>query len=119
MIFPELRDIQSPDLVPPGLPADPTDCAVRFQALIGPRGDGPAEAFSFLVVTPGHVRRTGALWGRGHLFVESFDWRTVVEAIALLMAQCARPTWEEVAAELDKQLRWQFDVHRSIETEPG
>ncbi|HEU4828668.1 MAG TPA: Imm8 family immunity protein [Gemmatimonadales bacterium] len=119
MIFPELRDIQSPDLVPPALPADPADCAVRFQALIGPRGEGPSEAFSFLVVTPGYLRRAGPLWGRGHLMMDSFDWRTVVEAIALLMAQCARPTWEEVATELDKQLRWELDVHRTFETEQG
>ena len=119
MIFPELRDIQSPDLVPPELPADPSDCAVRFRALIGPRGEGPSETFSFLVVTPGYLRRAGPLWGRGHLFLDSFDWRTVVEAIALLMAQCARPTWDEVATELDKQLRWELGVHRTFEPEQG
>ena len=119
MIVPELRDIQSPDLVPPALPADPADCAVRFQALIGPRGEGTPEAFSFLVITPGYLKRAGPLWGRGHLFVDSFDWRTVVEAMALLMAHCARPTWEEVTAELDKQLRWEFDAYRTAETEPG
>lgn len=119
MIYPELRDIQSADLLPPELPADPTDCQVRFQVLIGPRGEGASEAFTFAVVTPGHLRRHGPLWGRGYLFVDAFDWPTVVQAIALLMAQCARPTWEEVAAELNKQLHWEFDVNRTAEPEPG
>ena len=29
MIYPELRDIQSLDLVPPELPPDPSDCSIK------------------------------------------------------------------------------------------
>ncbi|HLS47326.1 MAG TPA: Imm8 family immunity protein [Gemmatimonadales bacterium] len=112
MIYPELRDIQSLDLVPPELPPDPSDCSIRFHVAIGPRGDDAAsEAYSFQVVTAAHLRRTGPRWGRGHLFLETFDWPVVVQAIAELMARCARPTWEEVADELTRELRWEIEVN--------
>ena len=110
MIFPELRQIVSPSLEPPALPADPQDCAVEFHALIGPRGAAGGEAFAFSVVTPIHLLRLGPTWGRGCLVVERFEWEPVVRAIAELLVKCARPTWEEVVADLDRELRWQPGV---------
>ncbi|HKP50787.1 MAG TPA: Imm8 family immunity protein [Gemmatimonadales bacterium] len=113
MIYPELRHLLSPDLAPPTMPADPTDCAVPFQALIGPRGGEGAEAFGFTAVTPAYLRRSiGPTWGRGYLILEEFSWETMTHALALLLAHCVRPTWEEVAAELNKELHWEFDNHR-------
>jgi len=107
MVLPELRQILSPTLEPPALPADPRDCAVDFHALIGPRGGAGAEAFAFTVATPAHLLRLGPTWGRGYLVVESFDWEPVVRAIAELLVKCARPSWEEVVADLNRELRWQ------------
>lgn len=109
MIFPELREIESLDLSPPELPADPTSCVVSFRAVIGPReGSGEAESFSFAVVTPAYLSRTlGHTWGRGYLIVDTFDWQVVVRAIAQLLLQSARPSWNEVVRELDKELRWE------------
>ena len=109
MIQPELRTIQSPDLAPPALPPDPGDCAVRFNAVIAPRGgdDASAEAFGFLVVTPAQLRQlTGPTWGRGLLIVPVFDWTAIVQAVAHFLVQCSRPTWEEVRAELRRELHW-------------
>ena len=109
MVQPELRDIQSPDLLPPALPDDPTDCVVRFQAVIGPRGGTMSESFAFAVVTPAFLRRAGQpLWGRGLLVVTTFEWAAIVQAVAELLARAARPTWEEVAVELNKELQWEL-----------
>jgi hypothetical protein len=110
MIQPELQDIRSPDLVPPDLPPDPVVCAVRFDALIGPRGDAsvPAEAYGFIVATPAQLRQIDQpTWGRGLLIVSRFDWEVVIQAVALFLAQCARPTWAEVRDELRRELHWQ------------
>jgi hypothetical protein len=114
MIYPQLLQIVSQDLQPPALPADPVDCEVAFHAIIGPReGEGSAESFGFTVTTPAHLGRTlGHTWGRGYLIVESFDWEIVVRAIAQLLAQCARPTWPEVAYELNKELHWERERER-------
>jgi hypothetical protein len=117
MIYPEVRHINSSELEPPNLPEDPLDCAISFQAFIGPReGDGE-EAFNFVVVTPTRLARsTEAKWGRGTLIVPLFEWQLVVQAIATLLASCARPTWKEVANELNKELLWEFDRQDSPTT---
>jgi hypothetical protein len=111
MVFPELRDIRSPDLIPPALPSEPDDCAVRFEILVAPAGQGgedtPSEGFTFVVATPAHmVRDFGAAWGRGFLLVPRFEWATVGHALAALMARCARPTWLEVVTAISSELQW-------------
>jgi hypothetical protein len=114
MIQPELRHIASPDLEPPALPPDPGDCAVQFQAIIGPRGGDAAESFSFTVITATHLARTlGHTWGRGLLILDTFDWHIVVRAVAQLLAQCTAATWSEVTRELNKELVWESDRNRS------
>ena len=116
MIQPELRHIASPDLEPPELPPDPADCAVQFQAIIGPRGGEEAEAFTFTVVTASHLARTlGHTWGRGFLILDTFDWHIVVRAVAQLLAQCTAPSWSEVMVELNKELVWNSDRGRASE----
>jgi hypothetical protein len=108
MIFPELREIRSVDLDPPALPPDPQHCAVRFHVVIGPRGGAEREAFAFTVVTPGYLAGLEApRWGRGHLLLPVFEWEAIKQALARLLALCARPTWEDVAAELSRELQWQ------------
>lgn len=108
MIYPELREIRSLDLLPPELPADPRVCAVRFEVVVGPKGADGVEAFSFTAVTAGFLsEHEVALWGRGYLILAEFQWTIVQHALARLLADCARPTWDEAATELAKQLRWQ------------
>ncbi|MCI0627439.1 MAG: immunity 8 family protein [Acidobacteria bacterium] len=110
MIYPEIRHIHSPDLDPPNMPEDPSDCEISFQAFVGPKDGDGEEAFNFTVVTSARlVRESGARWGRGKLIVPAFEWPAVVQALAQLLANCARPTWAEVAEELNKELIWEFD----------
>jgi Immunity protein 8 len=110
MICPEIRHIYSPDLEPPDMPRDPSDCEIAFQAFIGPKEGEGEEAFTFTVVTSARlVRESEVRWGRGKLIVPEFEWSTVVQALAQLLANCARPSWNEVAEELNKELIWEFD----------
>jgi hypothetical protein len=114
MIYPEIRQIHSPDLAPPNLPEDPSDCEICFQVVIGPKGGEGEEAFTFSAITAGRFARgSEARWGRGKLILPVFDWPAVAEAIAKLLAQCARPSWGEVVAELNKELLWRFDGYKS------
>jgi len=113
MIYPEIRQIHSPDLEPPNLPQDPSDCEILFRMLIGPKDGEGEETFNFTVVTAARFAKgSEARWGRGKLIVAAFDWSAVAEAVAKLLAQCARPTWGEVVAELNKELLWEFDGYK-------
>lgn len=120
MVYPEIRHIHSPDLQPPNLPEDPLDCEIAFQAFIGPRDGEGEEAFNFSVVTPARLARSPmARWGRGILVIVTFEWTAVIQAVATLLASCARPTWKEVAVELNKELRWEFDREQSDDDARG
>jgi hypothetical protein len=113
VVCPEIRRIHSPDLEPPNLPEDPSDCEVLFQVVIGPKDGEGEEAFSFTVVTPARFAKASeARWGRGRLIVPMFEWAVVAQAIAKLLAQCACRTWGEVVAELNKELLWEFDGYK-------
>jgi hypothetical protein len=118
MLYPEIRSIASPDLEPPALPADPSNCAISFRAFIGPKDGGAATAYDFTVVTPTYLARAlGHTWGRGFLIVDIFDWTVVVRALAQLLAQCSAPTWDGVLLELDRELRREQET--STEKRPG
>ncbi|HWO41125.1 MAG TPA: Imm8 family immunity protein [Candidatus Eisenbacteria bacterium] len=113
MVYPEVRRIHSRDLDPPNLPDDPKDCEISFHLVVGPKNGDGEEAFDFAVVTPARLaRNSAAVWGRGKLILRSFEWGALAEAVAKLLAQCARPTWGEAVAELNKELRWEFDGHK-------
>lgn len=110
MIYPEIRNIHSPDLEPPNLPTDPYDCQVSFLATVGPHGAEGEETFSFTVITPAYLARLPeGRWGRGNLILPAFDWTAVVQSVATLLARCARATWADVAQELNKELVWEHD----------
>jgi hypothetical protein len=93
---------------------------VAFQAAIGPLDSAAGELFAFSVITPSVLEReTGFRWGRGLLIVPTFSWKMVDLALARLVARCARPSWAEVAEELNQNLLWEFDryqEYRSVET---
>jgi hypothetical protein len=113
MIYPEIRHIHSPDLEPPNLPEDSSDCEISFQVIVGPKDGEEEEAFHFTVATPLSLARSPeAQWGRGKLIIPAFDWSAVAQAIAQLFARCACPTWREVKAELNKELLSDFDGPR-------
>jgi len=109
MIVPKLQSIFSVDLQDPGLPADPSNCSILLEVEIGSDGSG-ADTFSFTVITPAAFARAELpRWGRGHLVVAEFDWAVVRRSIERLLAHAARETWDQVAAELNKELGWEFE----------
>jgi hypothetical protein len=113
MTAPQLKTLFSPDLEPPALPADAGDCCVLFQATIGPKEGDAAELFTFEVVTPRYLERSGLpRWGRGLLVIESFAWADVIAALAALLAQAQRESWPDTIEALNHELHWAFDNRR-------
>jgi Immunity protein 8 len=109
MPIPKLYHLYSIDLERPALPADPRDCEVLVQAEIGFGGLAGADEFAFSVVTPSRLVGDGTRWGRGYLIVPEFSWQTVERAVERLLMHADRPTWAEAAAELTKEMRWEFE----------
>ncbi len=108
MVDPKLVALSSPDLQAPALPLDPTNCCVHLEALIGPSPDS-CEVFYFTAVTPSWLAASPTSWGHGLLIVQSFSWGTVQMAVELQLRHASRSSWELVAAELGRFMRWEFD----------
>jgi hypothetical protein len=108
--IPTIRSIISPDLAHGDLPRDPDDCSVLIEAEIGPAGLPGADVFSFQAVTPKYLTREALpRWGRGLLIVKHFSWREVEASLQKLLMHAARSDWSSVAAELAKELHWEFE----------
>ena len=113
MVVPKLKLLWSPELAEGAIPPDPLDCSVLLHAEIGPADTEGADSFAFAAVTPASLQRESApVWGRGYLFLPEFSWPAVEQALEKLLMHAARPTWDQVATELNKELRWEFDNYR-------
>ena len=113
MIRPQLKHLLSPDLEEPALPSDPAHCRVALQALIGP-DDGPGEeSFAFEVVTRSYVdAQSRTQWGRGFLILDSFDWNVVHRYLDERLSKAGGDSWDDVATQLNTEMRWEFDNYR-------
>ena len=113
MITPQLKTLMSADLERPKLPQDTNNCEVAFEAAVGLVDSDAAEIFAFTVITPTALARESRFrWGRGLLIVPSFSWETIDLALIRLLAGCSRPSWPEVAQQLNQNLHWEFDNYR-------
>ena len=110
MQIPTIRSLVSPDLPSGDLPPDPDDCFVLIEAEIGAAGLPGADVFSFQVVTPKYLMRESLpRWGRGLLIVPQFTWPAVETSLQKLLMHATGPNWSAVAAELAKELHWEFE----------
>lgn len=105
-----IRSLVSPDLPNGDLPSDPDDCSVLIEAEIGAAGLPGADVFSFQVVTPKYLMRESLpRWGRGLLIVPQFTSPAVESSLQKLLMHATRSEWSAVAAELAKELHWEFE----------
>tara|TARA_R110000851_G_scaffold282906_1_gene436431 strand:+ start:693 stop:1076 length:384 start_codon:yes stop_codon:yes gene_type:complete len=112
-VIPKLKSLVSADLEVGRIPPAPDDCRVLIEAEIGPADSEGADVFSFEVCTPKAFERdSGATWLKGTLLVESFDWKTVEQALQQYIMQCAGESWDEIASKLSRQLDWEFEDYQ-------
>jgi Immunity protein 8 len=104
-----IKALHSPDVEAGSNPADVDNCSVVVQATIGPEDFDGGDVFNFLVTTPSALASSETRWGRGILIVQSFSWSEIERMLARLVAHAQRPTWEETARNLNKELHWEFD----------
>lgn len=109
----EVKSIVSPDLEHGALPLEPDNCAVLVELEIGEKGRSGAEVFSFVAVTPKFLASYAeARWGRGYLVVSEFSWGEVERMVSRLLQFGRQESWADAAAELSKELHWEFDNYQ-------
>lgn len=116
-----IRQFHSPDAdLDTYVSADPADDALLVQMLIGPadedRDSDSAESFDVLVCTPRWLAREasthGPTVGRHHLVVDSLEIPIALEFLRARVAEATAPTWHELALQLGRIGKWEFEDYR-------
>lgn len=114
----ELKRLHSPDIgdLKAYSPEEPDNFGFLLQAMIGPEGQDGEESFDIVVCTPEWLKRnhpaTKVVLGRHHLIVFRYDYRSLASYIAAFAGRCTGESWQEVACQLGRLGRWEFDDYR-------
>ena len=84
---------------------------------IGERGAKDANVFYALVATPEALRKQAAMYekakrpfpDRNLLVLPEYSWRSLEDRIERIVASCARDSWNESVACLNRYFRWEYE----------
>ncbi|MBG9736687.1 Imm8 family immunity protein [Paenibacillus alvei] len=94
-------------------PQSENDFVVPAIADIGSKDFEGVDYFYFRIMTPKRLvtilEEDKILDGRGTFIVNEFDLAVVEKEINKILADCIRPTWDEVAKAINRHLNWEYD----------
>jgi immunity protein 8 of polymorphic toxin system len=107
---PDLPDLQA------YVPDDPEDVGFLLQFFAGPEGQEGEESFDLVVCTPKWLLKRHSseevINGRHHLIVLHYDLERITGFIRSYVESCSGATWREVAEQLGRLGRWEFEDYR-------
>jgi len=112
---PELKRIHSPDIkdLLKHQPDDPQCFSFLIQAMIGVKGETWEESFDVEVCTPKWLQKNytedDILISSRFLIVQKYDYQKIVETINKFLAHCKGETWNDLAAQISRMGRWEFE----------
>jgi len=115
MIKATLRYLHSPDVpdLESFLPAEPQHFGILVQAFIGSSDTSIEESFDFMVCTPDwlseRLEKEKYLFGRHYLFVQTYNYQTIWQAISGLCGQFIDSEWVNVAQKIGRYGYWEFE----------
>lgn len=98
------------------IPADRDEVYVTLFIEIGAEGRPRGNFFQVVLATPEGLRRHaeehGEIPDRNILICLDYDWTEVEERVARIVASCARDSWGESVACLQRYFEWEFEDWR-------
>jgi hypothetical protein len=110
-----LRRLHSPDIddLSAYHPEREDDFGFLLQVFAGPEGGDGEEAFDLILCTPKWLERkhsrSDLVFGRHHLIVFRYDYARLVREFELLCESAEGDSWRDVAMELSRFGRWEFE----------
>lgn len=80
------------------------------QAMIGPADTIGEESFDFTVERDEYADHPK--WVGSRLLLRRFDYLTVLQEVERLCAEAEGSDWQQVATQIGRQLRWEFEGYR-------
>jgi hypothetical protein len=84
--------------------------------MIGPLGSPGEESFDIFVCTPDWLTKNHSqnevVLGLHHLVVFNYDIKALTKFIRGFIAHCEGDSWADLAAQLSRLGRWEFDGYR-------
>jgi hypothetical protein len=111
----ELKRLHSPDIenLKAYTPQEKENFSFLLQLMVGPRGDAGAESFDVVVCTPDWLKQrhgmSDIVIGRHFLIVFQYDYERLFHFLQECCARCTGDTWQEIAENLDRVGRWEFE----------
>ncbi|WP_231689684.1 Imm8 family immunity protein [Bacillus sp. FJAT-27245] len=85
----------------------------KATAYISEENDLGADCFHFRVITFNDltqiIKDKRIFYGRATIFVDELNLDLVRKEIELILKDCIRTTWEEVAGAINRHLSWEYD----------
>ena len=110
-----LKHVQSPDIVDLATycPEEPKKLCFLLQMMVGPAAQEGAESFDVTVCTPQwlaeHCPTDAILVGRHHLIVMEYNFARIHNYVRQLIEACIGETWEQVALQVGRLGKWEFE----------
>ena len=114
-----IRRLMSPDVVDLAAyhPTPIDDFGFLLQVFAGPEGEPGEESFDLVVCTPKWLEqkygRSGVVFGRHRLIVFEYDYDRLLRAVEEAFEGVEGRTWREVAEQLARLGRWEFEDYNT------
>lgn len=114
-MYAELKGAHSPDVedLHRFQPSVADNFGFLLQIEVGPAGSDTADTFDIMVCTPEWLKRhnkpTDILIPLNYLIVFEYDFSRIMGFIEKYCSKCSGETWEEVATQVGRLGRWEFE----------
>ncbi|MFG0229201.1 Imm8 family immunity protein [Achromobacter sp. 413638] len=110
----EIKDIASSNLdaLPSWRPDSREQVFLGLDLEIGLRGERASNMFHVRVATPEALRRHGGgfcMVKHRTLVISDFDWKQLTALLDDIVRDCARGSWEESCAVLQRYFNWEYE----------
>jgi hypothetical protein len=110
----EIKDIASSniDALPSWRPDSREQVFLGLDLEIGSRGERASNMFHVRVATPEALRRHGSgfcMVKHRTLVISDFDWKQLSALLDDIVRDCARGSWEESCAVLQRYFNWEYE----------
>ncbi len=100
-------------------PAESDNFGLSVTTFIGPKDGGGEEMFDFFVCSPRwlaeHPPGKGFWFLRNHLLLTRWDFVVLDRALRDLCSRTHGETWQEIATELSRWGRWEYESNSAAE----